>query len=116
MKERRKYIRFEVPLKLEFIVSVPEKCVPKGIIKDFSREGAGLVLYDCNAEQGDDVQLKLYVPRRRNPVPVSGEIVWREYNGTVWEVGILIKDIDRVVKSEILDYAYKLWRWGDNAV
>lgn len=113
MQDKRKYIRFEVPLRAELIIKSTVEFLEKGVTKDFSREGLKLILHNCNLTTGSEVDAKLHVPKHREAVPVKGEIVWIKPEEENWEIGIRIKHINKEIKTEILDEAYKIWRWKD---
>ncbi len=110
MEERRRFIRFDVPLKTEVVIKAKIDSFQEGVTKDFSREGLRLILHNFALEKNADIKLRIYVPERKEPVEVKGQVVWSKANDANWEVGIKIKEIDKEAKSQILDYAYKIWR------
>ncbi|HEC69300.1 MAG TPA: PilZ domain-containing protein [Candidatus Omnitrophica bacterium] len=110
MEERRKFIRFDIPLKAEVVIKANIDSLQEGVTKDFSREGLRLILHNFSLGEEADIKLKIYIPGRKEPVEVKGQVAWSRANDANWEVGIKIKEIDKEAKSEILDYVYKAWR------
>ena len=110
MEERRKYIRFSVPLKAEVIVKATLDTIQPGTTKDFSREGLRLILHKFDLGEGSVVDLRIYLPSEKTPIPMKAKIIWAKPNETNWEVGLKIKEVDKEAKSKILDYAYNFWR------
>ena len=107
--DRRKYIRFEVPLKAELVVRVDVDSVQQGTTKDFSREGLRLTVRNFDLIKGESIDMKIFIPDKKEPIPLRGQIVWSKPDHN-WEVGIKISQIDKEAKSQILDYAYTAWR------
>ena len=93
MAERRRYIRFEVPLKVEVTIEGIVDSIQKGATKNFSREGLSLVLHEFHLSTGAQVDLRIYVPKRRKPVSAKGEVVWVQSTHNQWELGVKIRHI-----------------------
>lgn len=110
MNEKRKYLRFAVPLRVEMVVEARVDLPQKGITKNFSREGLGLILHDFHLTAGSEVSLRVHVPQKKKPANMKGKITWAKLNNRHWEVGVKTIQINSEDKNQILDYAYKIWR------
>ena len=112
MKERRKFFRFKVPLRVEFLANVEMKLSSRGESLDFSREGLRITVpcKEGNTLHGDLIQLRIYLPQRTLPISFWGRVVWRKMREDSWEMGIKIEEMSLKEKSEILDYVYKIWK------
>lgn len=109
MSERRKFVRFEVPLKAELIIKADIDASKDAVVKDFSREGLSLVLQDFDLKKGAHIRFRVFVPTRKEPVPVEGDVVWTKVDGKR-QIGVKITSISTEAKSQILDYTYKMWK------
>jgi c-di-GMP-binding flagellar brake protein YcgR len=107
--ERRKFIRFEIPLDVIFKPS-EEAPYSAGIIRNFSRYGC-CIESQCTASDGwDKMELQVKHPGKNILVSASGNIVWkRQLGNDKWLLGVDIIDMDKEAKSEILDFAYDIW-------
>jgi Tfp pilus assembly protein PilZ len=65
---------------------------------------------DLNFRRGAEVDFKVNIPERRLTSKVSGEVMWVKPMGKRYQLGIRIKTMDKVTKSELLDLGYKKWR------
>lgn len=114
MKERRRFIRFKIPLRIEFTIDVKMGFLYRGEMVDFSREGLRISVSSFTFHKKDSIKLKAYLPQRPTPIFFVSKIRWIKVNEERCEVGLSIEDISSVDKSEILAYAYKLWRENIN--
>jgi len=110
VKEKRRYFRFQLPIKIEFDVKANLELPQEGRTIDFSREGIRILIPSLSLSKGENIELKAYLPHRASPVPFKAEIRWIKVDEEKAEVGLKITHIAPQDKSEILDYAYKLWR------
>lgn len=110
MVEKRKFIRFKLLLKGEFPLIVEGKFSPRLLLTDFSRGGLRILIPQTDFLKKDLVTLKIYLPNRTPPISIHGGIKWMGPKEDYWEVGININKMNPIDKSEILDYAYKIWR------
>ncbi len=110
MQERRRFIRFKVPIRVEFSVKANLELSQEGKIVDFSREGAKIFLPPVSLSKEENIELKTYLPNRTTPISFQAQIRWIKIGEEKAELGLKIIHIDPQDKSEILDYAYKLWR------
>ncbi|RLJ02973.1 MAG: hypothetical protein DRP08_04080 [Candidatus Aenigmatarchaeota archaeon] len=112
MEERRRYIRFNVPLRAEIVLNADIECVARGEVVDFSRQGVRVKFYLPKGSllREKILLLKIYLPNRSLPIEVEAETRWFHVSQESWELGLKIRKIDATDKAEILEYAYKLWR------
>jgi hypothetical protein len=113
-EDKRKFLRFECLIPVEF-VRVEGQRLDAGrkmaTLDEISREGLRVVMdVDLNFAPGAEVDLKVNIPDRRLTSNVCGEVMWVRPKGKRYELGIRIKDIDKVIKSELLDLGYRNWR------
>lgn len=102
--DRRRYIRFGVPLKVE----VEGKSL-SGTINNFSREGFKATFDEFPFDTNSQVNFQVQRPNKDIFVYGSGEVVWKSNLAQSWEVGIRLKNFAPEFKVEILDHAYEMW-------
>lgn len=108
--ERRKFIRFEIPLDVIFKPSDNSASYSSGITKNFSRSGCCIESGSAHLSLSDNLELKVKHPSKDVFVTASGNIVWKQQLGDdKWLLGLDILDMDKAAKSEILDFAYDIW-------
>lgn len=111
MGERRKFLRFEVPVDIKYMV--PERAV-EGISrgKNFSREGIGLYLKEEIPRQ-TLVELEIDLPGEIVPIFATGRVVWireaDERRDFDFIAGVELAKISSFDKSRILEYVYNWW-------
>jgi len=75
MREKRRFIRFNIALKVAYIVLRDPKTEKLGTTKDVSAAGMQLLTGD-KLEMGDKVDLKIFVPDALNPAHLKGIVAW----------------------------------------
>lgn len=75
MREKRRFIRFDIALKVAYIVQKEPKTEKLGTTKDVSAQGMQLLTSD-KLEPGDKVDLKIFVPEALNPAHMKGIVIW----------------------------------------
>ncbi|KPK42759.1 MAG: hypothetical protein AMJ78_01195 [Omnitrophica WOR_2 bacterium SM23_29] len=111
MEERRKYMRFDVSLNIEYMVSgnsIPIEGI--SFSKNLSREGMQLIL-DKNLVPGMELEFKLRIPGDAAPIYAKGAIVWLDKAKKKGEpsVGIRFSQISAFDRNRILEYVYNEW-------
>jgi c-di-GMP-binding flagellar brake protein YcgR len=106
--KRRKFIRFDAPLCVEF-KSARKSDHFLGLIKDFSREGCSLVAQDFDFPLNSTIELKMQMPEQSGFVAVWGDVVWSKQQEGKHYAGIKFREIDSGIKQDILSYAYQKW-------
>jgi len=75
MREKRRFIRFSIALKVAYIAQKDPKTEKLGTTKDVSAQGMQLLTSD-KLEPGDKLDLKIFVPEALNPAHMKGIVVW----------------------------------------
>ncbi len=75
MREKRRFIRFDIALKVNYIVQKQTKLEKTGITKDVSVGGLQLLTED-RLETGNKLELKMTIPNALNPVHLNGIVLW----------------------------------------
>jgi c-di-GMP-binding flagellar brake protein YcgR len=111
-KEKRKYFRFDCPVPVQLIqIEGGKRVVQKATLGEMSRDGLKLTFsFNLDLRPGSEVNFKLNLPDKRLTSKMSGEVVWSKPKGKKLEMGLKIKDMDKVLKSELMDLVYAKWR------
>ena len=107
--ERRKFMRFDIPLNVEFKQSTATSDYCSGTTINFSRHGFCFESDAPPLEKASDVELRVQVPGKEVFVPVTGHIVWTQTLNNKFLAGVQIRDMNREAKSDILEYCYDTW-------
>ncbi len=105
--ERRKFIRFQVDLKIE-TNKQSQKSNP-GFAKDFSHDGLRAAFNEFEFEPGSTVVFRIKDPASQNLVPGVALIVWKKLIDGKWNVGFILKEFSPANKADILEYGYTNW-------
>ncbi len=108
--ERRRFIRFSIVLKAIIEIEVNGEAPSQAKILEFSRDGLRLFIPKGNLFDNQLVKLRVYMPNRALPILLKGAVKWMKPKDDGWELGAKIEHVNNEDKSEILDYAYKLWK------
>ena len=111
MVERRKYMRFEVSVDVEYMV--PGNGIPIegiSITKNLSREGMQLVL-NKRLVPGEELEFKLRIPGDAAPIYAKGVVVWIDTTQAKDEprAGVKFIQIGPFDRNRILEHIYKEW-------
>jgi len=112
MAEKRKFIRFDVPLNAvqlhEMLPGPPETITSR--VTDISRGGLRLIA-ENQLPKGSSVNLEMNIPGDNFPIFALSEVMWsRKVNGDDCQTGLRFKDIKSEDKMKLLEYAYAEWR------
>ena len=108
-EEKIKFLRFDCVLPAEVVgIKGKENIISRATIKDFSNMGLKLTV-NFNLDSRTPIDLKLYLPEKKLTTSVSGEITWSQFKDKKLEIGIKIKDMDKKLKKEILDWISPSW-------
>ena len=109
-KEKRKFLRFEclLPVELERLTG-KDSLKAEATASDFSREGLKLSIDFINLKPGSNLDLKLYCPEKEEFTSLLGGVTWKKWVKGKLEVGIQIKEMDPIKKSEILNWIFPRW-------
>lgn len=75
MREKRRFIRFDIALKVTYIIQKDPRTEKTGITKDVGAGGMQL-LTEEKIETGKRVELKVFLPEALNPVHLNGIVMW----------------------------------------
>ncbi|UCC40714.1 MAG: PilZ domain-containing protein [Candidatus Aminicenantes bacterium] len=109
-KEKRKFLRFECLLPVELIkLEGKETLEAKATARDFSREGLKISVDFVDLKSGSSLDLKLYCPETKEFTALKGEVAWKKWAKDKLEVGLKIKEMDKVSRSEVLNWIFSKW-------
>jgi c-di-GMP-binding flagellar brake protein YcgR len=116
MQERRRFVRLDARVKVEYQILESQQVVVDSFTKNVSQ--GGICLFLSSALKKDTVlDLKLYLPDQREPVPAVGKIVWIEQfevgekeGREQYEAGIEFINISDVDRNKIGRYVFGLLR------
>jgi c-di-GMP-binding flagellar brake protein YcgR len=75
MREKRSFIRFDITLKVTYIIRREPKIEKIGTTRDISAQGMQLLTSE-KIKPGDKLDLKIFLPEALNPVHIKGAAVW----------------------------------------
>ncbi|OIO38542.1 MAG: hypothetical protein COT00_02750 [Candidatus Omnitrophica bacterium CG07_land_8_20_14_0_80_50_8] len=104
MPERRKYLRFNTPLDVEYKTLALNPIFGKALIKDLSREGLRFGIKE-GVPVGTSVEIALNVPGDNLPVFATGKVAWADG----LEAGIKLTKISHPDRTRMLEYVYHEW-------
>ncbi len=104
MTERRKYMRFEAPVDVEYRTLTLNPIFGKTLAKDLSREGVRFGV-DKKIPAGTALEICMNVPGDNLPVFATGKVAWADG----LEAGVKITKISRADQSRVLEYVYNEW-------
>jgi len=112
MREKRRFIRFDISLKVAYIVQKEPKIEKFGVTKDISARGIQLLTGE-KLEFRDKVDLKIFVPEALNPAHIKGVIVWSKElaerpKGYSHSAGIDFEKIEEDNKNTFLKFLCSL--------
>ena len=116
MREKRRFIRFDIALKVAYIVQKDPKVEKFSTTIDVSAQGLRLLTSDM-LELGDNVDLKIFLPDALNPAHVRGIVVWsKELEAGAshpYSTGIDFEKIEEDNKNTFLKFLCSLMRPED---
>ncbi len=102
--ERRKFMRFNAPLDLEFRTLTLNPIFGKTLAKDLSREGMRVGFKETVAS-GTPIEVCMNVPGDNLPVFATGKVAWADG----LEAGIRLTKISLHDRTRVLEYVYREW-------
>jgi c-di-GMP-binding flagellar brake protein YcgR len=109
MQERRKFLRYDIPLQIKFKTSKSEKRYSAGLTRNFSRQGLCFISEDIIPYSKCIFELSIKHPQENRHISVVGDVVWTKQVKPKCLVGIKLIEMDKEAKLDILDYAYDKW-------
>ena len=111
MREKRRFIRFNIALKVSYIIRKEPKTEKIGTTKDVSAQGMQLLTED-KMEIGDKIDLKIFVPEALNPAHMRGVVMWSRESGLAknhsYSSGIDFEKIEEDNKNTFLKFLCNL--------
>ena len=107
--ERRKFMRFDIPLNVEFKQPDGALQFHPGTTVNFSRHGFCFESDGPPPQAYSNVELRVQVPGKEIFVPVNGYIVWTQNLKNRFLAGVQIREMNREAKSDILEFCYDTW-------
>ena len=109
MKERRKFMRFSVPVDVKYGAPV-EDIEGLSMSRDVSREG---ISFPVNKQmvRGTMVELEMDVPGEIAPIFAQGEVAWVKESAERgdFDAGLKVARMNPFDRSRLLEYVYKEW-------
>ena len=102
--ERRRFMRFNAPLDLEFKTLTLNPIFGKTLAKDLSREGMRVGLKQ-SIPSGTPIEVCMNVPGDNLPVFAAGKVAWADG----LEAGIRLTKISQHDRTRVLEYVYREW-------
>jgi c-di-GMP-binding flagellar brake protein YcgR len=117
MREKRKFIRFDIALKVAYIIRREPKIERSGTTRDISAQGMQLLTNDKIIKPGDKLDLKIFLPEALNPAHVRGIAVWskdpEDAKSHSYSAGIDFEKIEEDNKNTFLRFLCSLMYTGD---
>ncbi|MBU1148030.1 MAG: PilZ domain-containing protein [Candidatus Omnitrophica bacterium] len=111
MREKRRFIRFNIALKVLYVIRKEPREEKTGITKDVSAGGLELLTKE-KMMPGSKMEITIYIPEALNPVHLNGTIVWsKETNGdekSSYSTGVEFGKIEEDNKSTFLRFLCNL--------
>ena len=109
-EERRKHLRYKCLLPAEVLTAEgKDRFMERISVHDFSRGGLKLIINFITLDPGSDMELKLYLQEKRIKTSLKAEIAWKKLEEDKLEVGLKIKEMNKNLKSEILNWVFPKW-------
>ena len=107
MREKRRFIRFEISLKVNYTIQKEPRIEKTGVTKDVTVGGIQLLTNE-QLEIGSKLELKMFLPTALNPVHLAGIVLWSKETasntGHSYNTGIEFGDIEEDNKSTFLKF------------
>jgi c-di-GMP-binding flagellar brake protein YcgR len=120
MEERRRFVRLNVSVKVEYkVLETAAKEIHSTLTKDIS--GGGICLIgDEELNTGRFLELKIYLPKEQEPILSLGRVVWSkpfiigdEITGKRFDIGIEFIKIDDTKREKINQYIFSYIKTAD---
>lgn len=109
-KEKRKFMRFDIPLDVKFKTSIDSDSHSKGTTVNFSRSGLCFEAKELEHSLNDLMEIKVKMPKQHYYISITGNLAWKKkIDDSRCLAGISFREIDSEAKNHILDHAYEEW-------
>ncbi len=107
--DRRKYIRYDMPLDVKFRKMDDSSEYTSGVLKNVSRSGLCFASKDKSLQLREVLDLQVKIPNEDTFVSAIGDIMWKQDLENEVLFGLSLMAMDAEAKSVILDGAYDKW-------
>ena len=108
-KDRRRFIRYDIPLDVEFKLHNDTSEYASGVTTNFSRSGFCFETSHNTAHLNEAFDLKIRVPVSDKLTSAVGDIVWKQNLESSFLYGVKLMAMETDAKSMILENAYNIW-------
>ncbi len=108
-KDRRKFIRYDIPLDVEFKLREDTSDYSSGVTTNFSRSGLCFETNHKTDELNKVYDLKIRIPESDKFTSALGDLVWKQELEDTYLYGIKLMAMETDAKSIILENAYNIW-------
>ena len=113
MIERRKFIRLQAPIGVEYRLVKKGKHTSKGpsLLKNIGAGGVRITAKE-DLQEGDLLELFIDIPHLKEPIRTAGQVVWFshhvEQGRDTREAGVRFRDIEPRDLHRILEYVHTI--------
>ncbi len=75
MKERRKYVRLNIPLQVSYVIKGKEDVTHNSIVKNISPGGARFAIGQ-ELPKGTILDIEVKIPASPQPIPIKAKVIW----------------------------------------
>ena len=109
-EDKRKYMRFDIPLDVKFKTSIDADSHSKGKTLNISRSGLCFEAEELDYQPNALMEIRVKMPDEHYYISVTGDLAWKEkIDDSRYLAGISFREIDSEAKNHILDHAYEKW-------
>ena len=107
MKEKRKFIRFETSVKVNYLSEKEPKIEKTGRTKNVNTGGIQLGTEE-ELTVGSKLELKIFVPGALNPAHLKGTVIWTKGSEKTYTSGIEFGKVEEDNKNTFLKFLCEL--------
>jgi c-di-GMP-binding flagellar brake protein YcgR len=107
--QRKESSRISIPLHVKFKSSKEATEYTTGITNNISHNGLCFETEALELRPRETVKLMIKMPKQDRFYNMLGEFVWKKQGKNKCRIGLRIKEMDKEIASEILDYAANIW-------
>jgi len=111
MQERRRYVRLNIPLEVNYSLQGKDGKQLKSITKNVSPNGARFVIEGALAK-GATLDITIKIPTSLEPIPIKARVVWSkketEESQDIYDAGFEFVQIPEESKSAFFQYLCNL--------
>ena len=104
MSERRKYLRFNTPMDVQYKTLTLIPIFGETLAKDLSREGLRIGVQE-KVPVGTPLEIQMNVPGDNLPVFAAGKVAWADG----LEAGVRLTKMNQTDRMRVLEYVYCEW-------